>query len=46
MTNYFTRVKKNVQKNAEIVSRLLGQIAKNNDSRAIYGADIRDMAPK
>ncbi len=43
MTNFFTRVKKNVQKNAVIVSRLLGWNAKNDKTRAISTHDIRDM---
>lgn len=46
MINYFTRVKKNVQKNAEIVSRLFGLSLKNDETREKSTPEIRDIEAK
>lgn len=46
MTHFFTNIKKNVQKNAEIVSRLFGWSLKNDETREKSTPEIRDMRTK
>jgi hypothetical protein len=44
MTTFFTHVKKYCEKDTHFVSRLLGATLKNDETRAIFGVDIRDMS--
>jgi hypothetical protein len=43
MTNNFTSVKKDSIKISDFISHLLGWNSKNDETRAICAADIRDM---